>query len=152
MSRALDILAALKALVIAAVPTAYVTGFTEDASPLDRIPEAGAIRGDFGDPGEPEVEFSPLTYIYSHRIPVEFCVPVLTNLDPVADSDIAAQLAPIGTAVAADRQLGGLCDFLQVTAPEYSSQDTSALDGVPPFRSAAFNFIAEYSVSDPLGS
>lgn len=144
MAHADMVLAAIKALVTAAAPNAIVSGFTEDASKPDIIDENGAIIGERGDPGEPEYELSPLAYIYTHRIPVEAVMPVGDN----GDADLSAMIAPIGVAVLADRQLGGLCDFFDVSAAAFDSDDTE--NGVP-LRVASFEFVAEYTVSNPLG-
>lgn len=53
----------------------------------------------------------------------------------------------IGQAVALDRTLGGLCDFLEVEAP--ATDDIEAL-GAKPARFAEVVIVAVYGTPDPL--
>ena len=62
------VLAAVKALVAAALPGAEVK---RNLAKAERIPPGGLVVIRDGDPGEPEVCLSPLTYLYSHRVPLE---------------------------------------------------------------------------------
>ena len=68
------------------------------------------VRRD-GDPGEPEVTLSPLRYHYQHRAEIEAVVQG-TDLDAAFDTLTAS----IGAAIAADRTLGGLCDWVEAEA------------------------------------
>jgi len=79
----------------------------------ERIPAAGLIILRDGQPGEPDVTLSPLRYHYQHRAELEVVVQAGTGRASVFDTLIAA----IGTALDADRTLGGLCDWFEHEAP-----------------------------------
>ena len=144
MSLEFDILTALRTLVANAAPGIDLRGFAEDISKPERIPAAGMIMGSTGDPGQPEVDLSPVSYTYAHKIPVEVLMPATAG-----DGALRALIKPIGDAVLANRSLGGLCNFLDITAPVFTSDDAM---GALPVRVAAFDFLAEYTVSNPLGA
>lgn len=144
MSSSLAILSALRALVAAAAPYAEVRGFYEDAVKPEETPADGRIIGERGDPGDPDIELSPLAYTYSHHVPVEICMLTRPGDD---DGAIDSILTTIGTMVAVDRTLGGRVTFLDVTAPTFLSEDGM---GAVPVRIGRFEFIAEYTVSNPL--
>ena len=78
----------------------------------ERIPAAGLIILRDGQPGEPEVTLSPLRYHYQHRAEIEAVVQG-SDRDAAFDTLIAS----IGTALAADRSLSGLCDWVEAEAP-----------------------------------
>ena len=124
-------------------------GFTADAMKPERIPAAGMIIGDPGDPGDPEMEMSPLTYIYTHRIPVEILLPVGASNAAAVEAALDATASAIGAAVIANRTLSGLCQFLDVTAATVSSDDVT---NSVPVRIASFDVVAEYAVNNPLGA
>jgi hypothetical protein len=79
----------------------------------ERIPPAGLVILRDGQPGEPEVTLSPLRYHFQHRAELEVIVQAANDRATAFDSLIAA----IGTALAADRTLGGLCDWVEAEAP-----------------------------------
>ncbi|SLN77664.1 hypothetical protein ROA7023_04468 [Roseisalinus antarcticus] len=76
------------------------------------MPAEGLLILRDGEPGEPEVTLSPLRYRYQHRAEIEAVV-------QGADRDVAFDTltGSIGTALAADRTLGGLCDWVEAEAP-----------------------------------
>jgi hypothetical protein len=53
----------------------------------------------------------------------------------------------IGSAVAADRTLGGLCDYTETAAPV--SVDL-IVEGAPGFKAATLPIILHYGTADPL--
>jgi hypothetical protein len=55
--------------------------------------------------------------------------------------------AGVGTALAADRTLGGLCDWAEAEAPR--SVDL-AIDGAASLKAAVIPIVLHYSASDPL--
>ena len=71
----------------------------------ERVPAAGLLILRDGDPGEPSVTLSPLRYHYQHRADVEAVVQTGTGRDTAFDLLVAG----VGTVLAADRTLGGLC-------------------------------------------
>lgn len=56
-------------------------------------------------------------------------------------------LRAIGAAIAADRTLGGLCDWIEAEAP--ATDDAEAL-GAMPVRFALLTIVAAYATADPL--
>ena len=137
------VLAAAKALVVKALPSAKV----DRNRPTPESPNAGgdAILYD-GDPGDPEIDLSPLRYNYVHRIPV-----ALLAYAGVADDDredaLDDMLVAIGQAIAADRTLGGLVEWFDAEAP---NPDDLALAGAEPGRSCDLILVAQYATPTPL--
>lgn len=78
----------------------------------ERVPAAGLLILRDGEPGEPEVTLSPLTYHYQHRAEIEAVVQ-----GAVRDGAFDTLCFSIGSALAADRTLGGLCDWIEAEAP-----------------------------------
>lgn len=142
MTKNLQVILAVKALVQAALPGAKVRGFDGDTSKPDRIGPQGCVIGHPGEPGEPEIDLSPLSYNYSHRLFLE-----VAAADGKGGADLDAMLIPIGEALAADRTLGGLCDFIVPGAPDRSDRST---DAIATTNWAVVPIDAEYSTSDPL--
>lgn len=136
-----DVLRALKALVVAALPLADVRGFDEDTTYPETIGADGAVLGFPGDPGEPEVDLSPPAYHYDHEFPLEIAVPPGTPVQALIDMATA-----VGDAVKADRGLGGLCDYLVATAPVLRDRTTNYVTGIW----IDVSVIASYATSDPL--
>lgn len=141
-SRREEVLKAVRALIATALPAAKVE---RNAAKPERIPSGGLVIVRDGDPGDPEVTLSPLTYIYTHRIPVEIAVVAAppSSREQVLD----ATLVVIGAAVEADRTLGGLCDFLE---PEAPSTDDLEATGTVAGRWADAVIVATYATSNPL--
>jgi hypothetical protein len=108
----------------------------------ERAPAAGLLILRDGDPGEPEVTLSPLTYHYQHRAEIEAVV-------QGADRDAAfdALAASVGTALAADRTLGGLCDWVEAEAPRPIDL---AVDGAATLKAAVIPVVLHYASDDPL--
>jgi hypothetical protein len=143
VSRREEVLEAVRALIAAALPAAKVE---RNAAKPERIQAGGLVIIRDGDPGDPEVTLSPLTYIYTHRIPVE--IAVLASAAPLTPAQaLDATLVAIGTAVEADRTLGGLCDFLE---PEAPSTDDLEASGTVAGRWADAVILATYATSNPL--
>lgn len=133
---------AVKALVAAALPNADVK---RNLAKAERIPPGGLVIVRDGDPGEPEVMLSPLTYIYTHRIPIE--VAAYETASKPREQVLDEMLGAIGAAVAADRTLGGLCDFIEPEAPATDDVETA---GARAGRWADAAIIAVYGTTDPL--
>ena len=136
------VLAAVRSLVAAALPGAEVK---RNLAKAERIPPGGLVVIRDGDPGEPEVSLSPLTYLYSHRIPLEIAAydSAMLSREQVVDAMIGA----IGAAVMGSRTLGGLCDWIEAEAPV--TDDIEAL-GALPGRFADLAILAVYATTDPL--
>ena len=109
----------------------------------ERVPAAGLLILRDGDPGEPAVTLSPLLYHYQHRAEVEAVVQSGTGRDAAFD----ALAAGVGTVLAADRTLGGLCDWAEAEAPRPVDL---AVDGAATLKAAVIPIVLHYSTSDPL--
>jgi len=111
----------------------------------ERIPSDGiAILRD-GDPGRPEVLLSPATYIYEHRAELDL---LIVAGDPTTrDAKFDLWKSAIGTALATDRTLGGLCDYVLGDAPTPLDLMLEGADGI---KSATLGIVLTYSSPDPL--
>lgn len=108
----------------------------------ERVPAAGLLILRDGEPGEPEVTLSPLAYHYQHRAEIEAVVQG-TNRD--ATFDILT--ASIGAAIADDRTLGGLCDWIEAEAPRPVDLP---VEGAASLKAAVIPVVLHYSTADPL--
>lgn len=131
------VLTALHARLIA-LPAVALRG---DVLP-ERVPPEGLLILRDGDPGEPEVTLSPVAYHYQHRAEIEAVV-------QGADRDAAfdALCATIGAAIAADRTLGGLCDWVEAEAPRPVDLP---VEGAASLKAAVIPMILHYSTAGPL--
>lgn len=136
-----QVLEGVKAMWAAALPFADVQRNREKP---ERASPGGDVDIEDGDPGEPEVDLSPLSYNFAHRIPC-LVTPPPDAADPAAALD--DMLVAMGAAVDADPFLGGLCQFLSTEAP---NTDEIEAYGVPASRSALVMVVAEYSTLNPL--
>ena len=141
-SRREQVIDAVKALVMAALPSAEVK---RNLDKPERIPPGGLVIIRDGDPGEPDVLLSPLSYIYSHRVPVE--VTAYASDTQTREQAVDTMLAAIGTAVASNRTLGGRCLFLETAAPSSDDLETA---GAKPARWAEAAIVATYVTANPL--
>ena len=139
MSKREDILAALF-IQLAGVGGATV--LRNIALPT-RIPVAGLVILRDGTPGEPEVSLSPLTYHYDHEAVVE----VIVQDEATQDAQFDAICVAIGTRLAANRTLGGLCDWLEGAAPDPTEIIT---EGGEPMKGAAVTITLTYSTTNPI--
>jgi hypothetical protein len=108
-----------------------------------RIPAGGMVILRDGDPGQPEVTLSPLRYHYEHRAGIDVLIQKAAGRDMAFDALCAA----IGARIAADRTLGGLCDWCEAEAPE--PVEITA-EGGEPIKAATVAVILTYSTADPL--
>ncbi|NBB37645.1 hypothetical protein [Sphingobium yanoikuyae] len=122
----------------------FVTLEDDSADRPRRIDPHGTVWLRDGEPGEPDIDLSPPTYHYNHVVPVEIAAylssePLRLVLDRMAGK--------IGAAVAADRSLGGLVSYLDVTALELVNINVT---GGQTQKGGMFNIIATYSTHNPL--
>jgi hypothetical protein len=122
-------------------PLAALT-LRDDVLP-ERIPASGVIILRDGQPGEPEVTLSPLRYHYQHRAELEVVVQTPNGRATAFDTLIAA----IGTALEADRTLGGLCDWVEPEAP--ASVDLP-IEGAAAMKAAVITVVLHYTTTGPL--
>ena len=109
----------------------------------ERVPPDGLLILRDGEPGEPEVTLSPLTYHYQHRAEIEAVV-------QGANRDVAfdALCAEIGAVFSADRTLGGLCDWVEAESPQPVDLP---VEGAASLKAAVIRVSLFYTTSDPLG-
>lgn len=140
MSKRLDVLTAVATLVAGALPAADVHGLSNDEAAPTRVGSNGLAIVRAGDPGDATIDLSPLAYNWAHRIPVE----LVANDEAALDVMVTA----IGDAIVADRQLGGLCDWLDAAAP---STERIAVEAGKPQRGTELILFAHYVTSSPTG-
>ena len=109
----------------------------------ERIPPAGLIILRDGKPGDPEVTLSPLTYFYEHRAELEVVIQAGTGRDALFDT----LTVDIGSALATDRTLGGLCDWVEAEAPEPVDLP---IEGAAALKAAVITVVLHYATFDPL--
>lgn len=146
MSRREDILTALLAQIRTAFAGDVALSRAEvlrgEVLPVE-IPAYGLVILRDGTPGEPEVLMSPLTYCYQHRAEVELLVQAGAERDLYLDQ-LAAGL---GRAIAADRTLGGLCDWVEAEAPVVTDLP---IEGAETIKGATVAVVLHYCIADPL--
>lgn len=140
MSKREDVLLALVALITGNAAGAAVH---RNESLPKRVPSAGIVIVRDGDPGEPEVTLSPLTYIYDHLAVVEVIVEDRPNQETKFDAICVA----IGAAIEANRTLGGLCDWVEGVAPEPVEVVT---EGGEPIKAALVSIRLTYATTSPI--
>ena len=136
-----QILAALLAR-LEAVPDAMVK---REAPLPETVTAGGLIILRDGDSGDPEVLLSPLSYLWEHLTEVEVIIQRGASDESAA---LDTLLTAVGAALAADRSLGGLAEWLDWGAPKTSGL---AIDGAAALRGATVPITIHYSSSDPLG-
>lgn len=111
----------------------------------ETVPVGGLIILRDGDPGDPEVVLSPVTYLWEHQTEIE----VILQRGQDDDSAVLdTLLMAVGNALAADRSLGGLAEGLDWGAPKTSGL---AIDGAAALRGAMVPVTIHYASPDPLG-
>lgn len=110
-----------------------------------RLPQKGWVCLRDGDPGEPEVLLSPATYIFEHLAEVDVVIELRGSDARDALFDQLKQA--VGAACAADRTLGGLCDYVLGRAPEAAEVP---VEGGENLKAATIGIILTYATSDPL--
>ena len=112
----------------------------------ERVPAGGLVILRDGEPGEPEVTLSPLRYHYEHRAELEVVVQGKTPAD--RDAAFDALTSAIGAALAADRTLGGLCNWVEAEAPRPVDLP---VEGGQALKAAIIPVTLHYSTADALG-
>lgn len=142
-SKSEQVLKALFTALGAALP-ASVKCVRNEAIPT-KIPAGGYVCLRDGELGAPEALMSPPTYIYEHVAEIDVVVELSTAAarDALFDSLKKA----VGVVVAADRTLGGLCDYVLGDAP---APLELPLEGAASLKAATIGVILTYETSDPL--
>jgi hypothetical protein len=110
----------------------------------ERVPPEGLMILRDGTPGEPGVTLSPLTYHFQHRAELEMIVQSAKDRDTLFD----VLTAQVGAVIAADRTLGGLCDWVEPEAPDPVDLP---IEGGSSLKAAVLPVILHYATADPLG-
>jgi len=134
-SRVETIMEALRAAIADATPAEVVRNEAQEI----RVEVHGFINLRDGEPGDPEVSFSPLLYHYERVAMAEVIAPI--------DGDTDAITVAIGAAIVANRTLGGLVDWVEAQAAETGDIETQ--EG-PTFQVAMVPIRLHYATSDPL--
>ena len=138
-----QVLEALSAVLAAGLPAGVQFG--RNLTAPSRIPAAGFVSLRDGDPGSPEALLSPPVYVFEHLAEVDVAVELA---DPAArDLRFDELKAAIGVAVAADRTLGGLCDYVLGMAP---APLELGIEGAENVKAATIEVMLTYGSSDPL--
>ena len=121
--------------------TIPVTVFRGEVLP-ERVPAVGLLILRDGNPGEPEATLSPRMYHYQHRAEIEAVVQGASR-----DASFDPLCASVGAALAADRTLGGLCDWVEAEAPRPVDLP---VEGAASLKAAIIPVVLHYSTLDPL--
>jgi len=132
------------ALLAALQTVPGATVLREDVLP-ERVPPAGLLILRDGDPGDPEVLLSPLSYSYDHKAELEVIVQGKTPAARAVAFDSLVQA--IGTVIAANRTLGGLCDWIEAAAPKPVDLP---IEGGAALKAAIIEITLIYTTADPL--
>ncbi len=108
----------------------------------ETIPPLGLVVLHDGEPGEPEVMLSPLTYFFTHRSELNLFVQAQ---DPTELFDLIK--VGIGEILDLDRTLGGLCDWVEPQAPR--QVDLPFVGGLP-IKAASIIVELHYFTNNPL--
>jgi len=135
----------LQALLVALTAVPGATVLREDVLP-ERIPPAGLVILRDGDPGTPEVMLSPLAYYFEHKAELEVIVQGKTPSVRATALDALAQ--NIGAVIAANRTLGGFCDWVEASAPKPVDLP---VEGGEALKAAVIEITLNYTTVDPLG-
>lgn len=142
VSKAEQVLLALFECLRLAMPAG--TTVVRNAAVPQAVPRQGWVCLRDGDPGPPEVMMSPLTFVYEHAAEVDIVVEATAaTRDALFDQLKVA----VGLALAIDRTLGGLCDFVIGEAPEPVDL---LVEGGSPLKAATVGVVLTYATSDPL--
>lgn len=145
MAKSYEVDQAVSNLIRLAVPDYLIISLDDDGGDRPRrIDPRGTVWLRDGEPGEPDIDLSPPTYHYTHRITVE--IAAYTSSEPlrlVLDRMATMIAAPIK----ADRFLGGLVSYIDVTALDLVNINVS---GGQTQKGGMFDIVAQYSTDSPL--
>ena len=111
----------------------------------ERVPSGGLVILRDGDPGTPEVMLSPLSYYFEHKAEAELVVQGKTPAARAAAFDALVQ--NIGAVISANHTLGGLCDWVEASAPKPVDLP---VEGGESLKAAVIPVVLHYTTDDPL--
>lgn len=112
----------------------------------ERIPPEGLLILRDGEPGEPEVMLSPLSYYWEHSASLEVFVQAADG--NTRNQTMDGLFQNIASVLAVDPTLGGLCDRVTPQAPD---TDTLAIEGAPSVQTAIVPIELIYVTASQLG-
>lgn len=112
----------------------------------EKVPAGGLVILRDGDPGEPEVMLSPLSYYWNHAALAEVLVQHTSAVRRDAMLDNLFQ--DIAAALAIDNTLSGLCDRVTPLSPDTSNL---SVDGAPSVKAAIIPIELIYTTDSQLG-
>ena len=136
------VLSALHAALEAALPAG--ARLERNSALPERVPPAGLLILRDGNPGAPEALLSPPLYLYEHRAEVEV---IVEGVGAAREAVFDALKLAVQAALAADRTLGGLCDYVIGEAP---APVDLAIEGAEGFKAATIPVVLTYGTADPL--
>ncbi len=146
MRKRVAVLAAVKEMIAQALPGADVRGMSVEESRPARVSPLGMVIVRSGDPGTPEVDLSPPTYWWEHRIPIEMAAYETPNV--TAQIALDTMIGAIDAVMRGDRTLGGLAIYLDAEPPADGEIEKTGAESI---GWADFAIIVSYSTDSPLG-
>jgi hypothetical protein len=125
--------------------TSLIASVRRNEALPEKVPAAGLVIVRDGEPGEPEILLSPVSYLWRHRATLD--VVVGTPAPAERDAALDALLIAIGEALEADPTLGGQVDLLEIGSPSF---EIVPIEGAAPVKGAVVPVILHYETSSPL--
>jgi len=112
----------------------------------EKIPSVGLLILRDGDPGEPEVTLSPLSYYWQHLASLE----VFVQASEAAQRDalMDALFQEISAALMTEQTLGGLCDRV---VPRAADTNSVVIEGAANVKAAIVPIELIYTTESQLG-
>lgn len=109
------------------------------------VPANGFVVLRDGEPGEPEITLSPLTFTFEHVVEIEAYAQHQAKAARIITLDDL--VAAIGTALAGDRTFGGLVDFAMPGGVTIHEQGQA---GAASIAAATIPLTLSYTTTDPI--
>jgi hypothetical protein len=136
---------AILSALFEALRTNLISSVRRNEALPEKVPSTGLVILRDGEAGEPEILLSPLSYIWRHRAPLDVVVGGATQAE--RDAALDTLLIAIGSVLDANRTLGGLVDYLEISAPSF---EIVPIEGAAPIKGAVVPVILHYETSSPL--
>lgn len=130
---------ALDALIASALPQADRRGFSGKPGKPERLTSSGAVVLLSVDAGDAEIDLNPVTYHYEAEFDLAFLAATIGSAETM--------MAAFGSALAADRTLGGTCEWADATGGGLDEETMVGSDG---HTEARCTVTAAYSTLNPL--
>lgn len=134
----------LMAAILAALATTGAK-VVRNAEVPTTVPAEGLVILRDGDPGEPEVCLSPLTYTFHHAVQLEAYAQA--SVKSVRTTTLDGLVSAIGTALAADRTFAGLADWSMPGGPTVTDHGSTGAQSV---AAATIPLTVIHTTTDPL--